>query len=264
MYAFFKNIVKISSNPSDYAPSSSTTCIDASKTVPTNSAKLVRTFSTNERHLKNEVYFQYSQNVPVCAEKYLVQLQMHFEMEKLKSQSEFSLISDPKTLVLEIKKQLEIENLGFDVKEIDKLLLILSKEKIDAEDALDSISEILEIIRPLDVESLRQSVKESIESSKIIANKDIILLLGVSGAGKSTTIQFLSGVKMHLVEIQGLRHIEAVDMDDPKMQSIKGSPGMKSETRSINAIEIDVENCGTDSQNKLIICDTPGFGKSMQ
>jgi predicted GTPase len=64
------------------------------------------------------------------------------------------------------------------------------------------------------------------------------LLLGTTGAGKSTTIQYLFGAKMVKNE-KG--HIQARPMPQPLKKFI-ASAAMKSETRYINALEFEYTN----------------------
>jgi predicted GTPase len=49
-------------------------------------------------------------------------------------------------------------------------------------------------------------------ASNVVKGKDIILLLGSTGCGKSTTIHYLCGSKLRLVNVNGLDHIEAYDI----------------------------------------------------
>lgn len=49
---------------------------------------------------------------------------------------------------------------------------------------------------------------EVMKSGQIIEDKDTILLLGSTGAGKSTTVHYLAGSKMRLVKINSIPHIE--------------------------------------------------------
>jgi flagellar biosynthesis GTPase FlhF len=51
----------------------------------------------------------------------------------------------------------------------------------------------------------------------MVKNKDIIMFLGDTGTGKSTTIHFLADSKMRRVKINGIEHIEP----DPNSIKIK-------------------------------------------
>ena len=87
------------------------------------------------------------------------------------------------------------------------------------------------------------------------------MLLGTTGAGKSTTIQYLYGAKhpslINMVKIEN-GHIQAKPMPK-KLKSFIASAAMKSETRYINPIEFEFKNI-EDKKVQIMIVDTPGFG----
>jgi predicted GTPase len=86
----------------------------------------------------------------------------------------------------------------------------------------------------------------------------VILLLGMTGSGKSTSILYLSGCKMikTLTKSQ-LSHITV----DPKSEqneeqkNITASPESKSETRYLSAVKVNINQDG----DSIFLCDTPGF-----
>jgi septin family protein len=93
------------------------------------------------------------------------------------------------------------------------------------------------------------------KNSNEIKGRDIILLLGTTGSGKSTAIQYLYGANMVKNEYG---HIQARPMPK-KLKSFVSSSAMRSETRYINPLEFEYTNpLGKKSQ--LVIVDTPGFG----
>jgi energy-coupling factor transporter ATP-binding protein EcfA2 len=53
------------------------------------------------------------------------------------------------------------------------------------------------------------------EAASQIRDKDIILMLGNTGSGKSTTIHFLAGSKMEEMEINGIFHIGPSQITNP-------------------------------------------------
>jgi len=145
--------------------------------------------------------------------------------------------------------------------------------------------------RVLNVQELKRLIKHIDDAGNIINDKDIILLLGDTGAGKSTTIQFLLGMKMQKKNLDELIHIEgnleefiknnckSSDKRDSlqvknnvqginnfnqgiqnnniylnQLLKLKSSCFMRSETRNINAIQ--------NKNNSIILCDTPGFRDS--
>jgi len=129
--------------------------------------------------------------------------------------------------------------------------------------------------RPLNIHELKRLIKENGNAGDLIKGKDIILLLGETGAGKTTIIQFLLGMKMQEKTIRGMLHIEG-DTDEflqrkypngvfdekiiEKIKNLKSSCFMRSETRYLNPIQIDFDD--SFNINSIIICDTPGFRDS--
>jgi septin family protein len=98
-------------------------------------------------------------------------------------------------------------------------------------------------------------VKVCDTNSNLVSGKDIILVMGTIGAGKSTSIQYLYGGNMVKSE-EG--HIQARPMPK-KLKSLVASAAMKSETRYINPIDFEYTNL-EGKKIKLMIVDTPGFG----
>lgn len=79
--------------------------------------------------------------------------------------------------------------------------------------------------------------------------------MGTTGAGKSTTIQYLYGAQMRKNK---KHHIQAKPM--PKeLKSFIASSAMRSETRYINPIDFEYTT-KKGKTFKLMIVDTPGFG----
>ena len=105
-------------------------------------------------------------------------------------------------------------------------------------------------------------VTKSEENANLIAGKEIYLLLGGTGAGKSTTVQYLIGSKMgskkyitpsgdQLEYIGVIEYNKDCNMDD--MKEIKMSPASKSCTTYIKTIKF------TWDDEEFIICDSPGL-----
>jgi energy-coupling factor transporter ATP-binding protein EcfA2 len=89
----------------------------------------------------------------------------------------------------------------------------------------------------------------------LVRDKKLILLLGNTGMGKSTTILYLCGEDMEESNVDGLVHIDARrPLKNKNLATVLASPLARSETSCINAIEIP-----NDRKNHYL-CDTPGFG----
>jgi hypothetical protein len=73
-------------------------------------------------------------------------------------------------------------------------------------------------------------------SAESLEGKDIILLLGSTGCGKSTTVHYLCGSKMIKTENEDLIHIQASLIINEDLRNVKCSPHSKSETRYVTPI----------------------------
>lgn len=112
------------------------------------------------------------------------------------------------------------------------------------------VFELIQCIQPLDI-VLMMSLIEKFESAvNLVAGKDIVLILGETGAGKSTTIHFLAGSEMEEIDFDGFDHIHPIRAS-PFVSGLKVGASTQSVTKSLTAVALP---------NDVIICDTPGFG----
>ncbi len=81
-------------------------------------------------------------------------------------------------------------------------------------------------------------------------------MLGTTGAGKSTLIQYLFGALMK--QIDG-SHIQAAEPIDPRLKEFVSSVSMSSVTRYLNPLKITYLNKERDEE-EITVVDTPGFG----
>ena len=122
-------------------------------------------------------------------------------------------------------------------------------------------------MRPLNVHDVRRLVGKAQKAAELIRNKDVVLLIGATGAGKSTTIQFLAGATMTETRVEVapgrfLEHITAIDVgENPDLKYITSSPLNKSETRYIAPVTVPLNKViGHHATGDIILCDAPGFG----
>ena len=92
----------------------------------------------------------------------------------------------------------------------------------------------------LNIQALKILIGKVDEAARLIHDKDVVLFLGGTGAGKSTTIHYLAGSKMRQTEIGGLPHILAEESKNPMLKDVKTTPFLKSCTRYITAINVDL------------------------
>jgi predicted GTPase len=90
------------------------------------------------------------------------------------------------------------------------------------------------------------------KSGEIIKEKEIIMLLGTTGSGKSTTVHYLAGSKMRMVKVNTITHIEPYKIYNEDLKKVITSWKAKSETRYVTPVNFNHNN------KNLIITDTPG------
>ncbi|CAF5031461.1 unnamed protein product, partial [Rotaria sp. Silwood1] len=128
------------------------------------------------------------------------------------------------------------------------------------------LNELLKKIRPLNVREIQKLVSQAEKAAELIRNKDIILLIGETGSGKSTTIQFLAGATMGQTQVKigpgkYLEHITSIGpIKNSALINITSSPLQRSETRYIAPVTIQLRNVlGATGNGEITLCDAPGF-----
>ncbi|ETO25173.1 hypothetical protein RFI_11973 [Reticulomyxa filosa] len=111
-----------------------------------------------------------------------------------------------------------------------------------------------------DIVSMLTLVKKAEEEANQIKDKNVILLLGGTGTGKSTLVHFLAGSTMEQQEVDGRPHICPTKVKNKALANVRSSSSTKSETRYITAVPIDLKEMGVyGDQDTVVLCDTPGF-----
>ena len=94
------------------------------------------------------------------------------------------------------------ENLGNQLKnqypnsQSIKQILIDLKSKTNISDIIICLRKLLKEIRPLNIREIVRPVTKAPEGNSLISGQGIVLFIGETGRGKSTTIQLLAGCKM--------------------------------------------------------------------
>ena len=119
-------------------------------------------------------------------------------------------------------------------------------------------------IRTFDIEGMLKLFNKTIEASKQVAGKDICLVLGRTGAGKSTTIHFLAESTM--IQDKNTNHTQPVKIVNEYLKEIKTDFRVAaSVTRYIPGVPINLRDAGVrvkreqQSKNIVTLCDSPGF-----
>jgi len=144
------------------------------------------------------------------------------------------------------------------LQETGKILIEAKKESSTLEleavtTLLETVSELLEMLRPVDLNKLYKLLSLNQRAGDCMEDKDVLLFLGDSGAGKTTTIQFLAGASFDRVEVDGRFHLRAVTFPNSKLREFKTSSGTESVTKSVQCCEVKVDGEST------LLCDVPGF-----
>ncbi|CAF4693110.1 unnamed protein product, partial [Rotaria sp. Silwood2] len=115
------------------------------------------------------------------------------------------------------------------------------------------------MIRPLNIQELFRLAEKMDEAAELIKGKDVILLLGGTGAGKSTTIHFLEGSKLIETKVKGMYHIHPVEIKNEELKRITTTPFARSETRFITSVTVNHKDVGDPTNDSFVLCDSPGF-----
>lgn len=174
-------------------------------------------------------------------------------------------------LIAELSVSLEKE--GFldpsfdDFEELEMALETIKNAPLDSfygDFAETPYKKLLYIIRPLNEQQLLLLLYRTKMAESRIVDKKVVLLLGNTGAGKSTTTHFLSGSTFRVDEINGSRVINADQIFNPDAENVLvGIHQTISATRYISSVSVipgildgDIFDRGTE---EVCICDTPGF-----
>ena len=121
---------------------------------------------------------------------------------------------------------------------------------------IENVSKLLHIVNPVDLEKLVRLMKINEKAGTSFEDKDIVLLCGSTGSGKTTTLHFLAGTTFREEEVDGFFHLQPIGYADPAVARFKTSCGRDAMTSSLQATSVTVDG------KELIICDIPGFGAS--
>ncbi|CAF4554681.1 unnamed protein product, partial [Rotaria sp. Silwood2] len=208
-----------------------------------------------------------SSQLPPCSEKYIISLLFYISL-KLANKTMISRckIKVPNEIEQEIMKEfdclkemLRIEELqsGEFHNIIERCSVYLRNESW--KNAFTDLRKLLKEVRPLDIQELIRLIAKVNDAAKLIKDKEIILFLGGTGTGKSTTIHFLGGSKMAKTNVQGMNHIAPIEIKNLDLRKITTAPFARSETRYISPVTVNYKDIGGNSDGSIILCDSPGF-----
>ncbi|CAF4958277.1 unnamed protein product [Rotaria sp. Silwood1] len=205
--------------------------------------------------------------MPFCAEKSVICLLYYLSSKLVNNPSATDSndeVPDPiETNIYKefehLKERLKIEELESKETQSSINRAILHVKNKNWNSALLTLRKIFKEISPLDIQETFRLIEKVDDAAKAIEKKEIILLLGGTGSGKSTTIHFLGGSKMIETRVDGLNHIAPTNIINRALIKIETAPFTQSVTRYMAAVEINFEDVGSFNTGSIWVCDSPGF-----
>ena len=148
---------------------------------------------------------------------------------------------------------------AYDACVYDHDLLVTSSELVKA----------MKEVRAFDIDETITLFNKTMKATRSVKGKDTCLLLGKTGAGKSTTIHFLA--RSEMVKDTSTGHVEPRkgDVKNYHLRNVKTEWTVtESVTRYITGVPIKLSDFGVKvgygslSKNAITLCDAPGFDDS--
>jgi tetratricopeptide (TPR) repeat protein len=119
---------------------------------------------------------------------------------------------------------------------------------------LEKIADKFRHANLVDMNKLSKLMERNAQAGQELEGKDVLLLCGETGSGKTTTLQFLAGTTFEEVEVDGFLHLQPVHWKDPKSTQFKTSYSREPTTRSLQALTVEASD-----GSELAICDVPAY-----
>lgn len=120
---------------------------------------------------------------------------------------------------------------------------------------LDKVSDILDSTQYVNLEKLTQLMEQNDAAGMAMEGKDVVLLMGSPGAGKTTTLHYFAGTSFREITREGVTYFKPIDVIDPTLKDMKVSCGGKEViTRHLQVASVTVDG------EEVVLCDTPSFG----
>lgn len=204
--------------------------------------------------------YSYLDKMPDCTEKYVIQLYLHFQILEI-SESEEIYISDIDRLVKKLAESVAVEKINNE--NLSACIPLMQQQAPLIQDVINLLQNALKDIQPLDAPWMLQLLDETQSAAEKIKDKPVVALFGLTGAGKSTTLHYLAGATMTVVEPEeGIFRIEHAyqdnDRHDQNLSKVAiGHSSVNSETRYIQPVDIQYQT--EVGMQSLTICDIPGI-----
>jgi flagellar biosynthesis GTPase FlhF len=170
--------------------------INLSERSSTSQIKILDENKNNEKRVYGKDLQAKVDTLTLCAEETAIEFLTDFEQRSVGDQV-FSLEEDTMNSMLEdLQVQIQCQNLILEDIRTRLQNFQMGLKSSNRSSTPPFLREISRKIKPLNVREIQSLVAKAKEAARVISNKDIVLLIGETGSGKSTTIQFLAGSKM--------------------------------------------------------------------
>ena len=106
----------------------------------------------------------------------------------------------------------------------------------------------------LDCDKLFDLVIDAMKWGSQVEGNDIILLIGVTGSGKTTSLLHFAGVSFKEIEVNGFLHLQPTRYTSDVLRSCKTGYGADSVTSTLQGFPVKLRNGET-----VFVCDGPGL-----
>ncbi|CAF0944002.1 unnamed protein product [Brachionus calyciflorus] len=213
------------------------------------------TYDYNNIDFNSSLQEDKSDEMPECAEKCLNRMLLNLKKSCFNQEICVSLKKDFISFINFLSREYN----DFDITPEIKSCIESIKYVIDDNNLIKAekeLQKLLKMLRPFNFEELFCLMEKTKQSEAKIKDKEVVLLIGRTGSGKSTTLHCLSGSKFRKIESKD--HYEPYDFPIDLLEQVKTSTSANSETRYILPIEIDLRN-SINREGSIFLCDTPGF-----
>lgn len=133
---------------------------------------------------------------------------------------------------------------------------------------LENVSKMLRAIHLVDLDRLTKMMQKNQKAGNIMEGKDVLMLCGATGAGKTTTLHHLSGTTFREVEVDGFLHLHPTNFKDHSLHDYKTTCDREASTRNVQVSVVnlptpttvtDDENSSQEGSQEFVVCDVPAY-----
>ena len=144
----------------------------------------------------------------------------------------------------------------------------LSRLKKRSRKGLDSAKQLRAVLEPVNLQLLVNLLRRTRQDTELIKDKDVAILLGTTGVGKSTTVQYLCGVDFEMIsDTDGDDVLRPTVAVPGHLKRFEAANSTHSVTQNLSAVSCTWTPSDGDDQGRhfnagprvLWLCDAPGY-----